>query len=110
MQYRGVRNITIANNRIRTWYRGPAINLGDATDAKIVNNTVCRPPLEGSTNRSSVAAVAVSDVRSVSVIQNVFDHFWGSASAAVSVDGKSSSRVVVANNSMGANIPYCGHY
>lgn len=76
VRFRGVANLTIAHNRIDTWFQGPAISVGDAAGAVVRNNTILAPP-DPATHH---AAVAVSDAGDVSVVNNTFAGAWSSVS------------------------------
>ena len=90
--YRGVTNVVLRDNRIDTWFRGPAISIGDAAGATVEHNTISHPP------STKVAAIAVSDANSVAVEANTLAGDWASVGAAIRVEANSTENVTVAHN------------
>mmetsp|Transcript_40925 Transcript_40925/g.133674 ORF Transcript_40925/g.133674 Transcript_40925/m.133674 type:complete len:623 (+) Transcript_40925:3-1871(+) len=99
LTYRGVRRVTVADNRFDGWFRGLAISVGNAASAAVRDNTIANPP----TSSSGVplgAAVAVCEADGVAIDGNALVGRWSSVAAAVSVDARSTSRVEVHRNTL----------
>ena len=95
VRYKGVHNITLAHNRISGWYRGPAIDLGDAADVSVYNNSISAPP------PASVAmepAIKVSDAERVALDENELVGSWNSMSQAIQVEAGSTKQVTERGN------------
>jgi|UniRef100_A0A7S3B4R2 hypothetical protein len=95
---RGIHNLTISHNVIDTWFRGPAINIGDATGVSIQNNTISNPPQQLSVPLSAASfapAIAISDAETVAVRDNDLTGGWLSIADAIRVEANSTKRVTV---------------
>ena len=111
--YRGASNITIEENAIEGWYRGPAIALGEAHGATVRHNTISGPPAADATAQAahgapaskpgavpSGAAIAVSDAADVVVTGNVLRGAWSSLATAITVDANTTQHVTTKDNTL----------
>jgi S-formylglutathione hydrolase FrmB len=92
--YRGVHHVLITGNSIESWWRGPAILLGEGSDVVLSGNTISRPP------SAHVAAIAVDDSAHVAVENNTLAGPWLALTAAIKVNASNSHGVNVSGNTL----------
>jgi len=103
--YRGVDGITIENNTIDTWYRGPAIRIGETHQLWMKNNTITGPPLAPSTVGASSGsqpspAVIIADADTIVVEHNTFAGGWKSLKETIQVQRNTTSQINISGNTL----------
>ena len=95
-------DIVVENNTIDTWFRGPAIRIGDAHRLQLKNNTLAGPPHSAlfGRNHQLNPAVVVDDADTVAIEHNSFTGYWSSLEEAIFVQHNTTDKVRILDNTL----------